>query len=189
MKNHPATDKQWEAINENDKSYDNQFFYAVKTTKIFCKPSCKSRVPNYDNVSVFYHAEDALHGGYRPCKRCKSADYRLPGEEWVLHAKTYMEEKYSSYLTLNVIAAGCHGSPFHLHRVFKSITGITPLDYLHEIRMKKAIGYLQQTNKPIGEIAALIGIPNAAYFSVSFKKWRGETPREYRKKRGKGADR
>ena len=175
-----VTAEQWRAISESDKSYDDQFYYAVKTTRIFCRPSCKSRVPNAANVTVFYHAEDAIKAGYRPCKRCKSGGYRLPDEEWILQAETYIKENFSAYLRLDVIADGCHGSPYHLHRVFKRINGITPLEYLHQIRMDKAKKYLRQTDKTISEIAALVGNANAAHFATSFKKRTNQSPREYR---------
>lgn len=175
------TNEQWKAISKNDGSYDDKFFYAVKTTKIFCRPSCKSRVPNFDNVTVFYNVEDALEAGYRPCKRCRSGGCRLPDEEWILQAEAYMKENYSSYLTLAIIAEGCHGSPYHLHRVFKSIKGITPLEYLQRIRITKAMDYLKHTAISISEVGNLIGIQNAAHFSTLFKKRTNQTPGEFRK--------
>lgn len=180
------TDEQWKAISNSDKSYDEEFFYAVKTTKIFCRPSCKSRVPNFDNVTVFYRAEDALKAGYRPCKRCKSGGCRLPDEEWVLQAEAYIKENYSSYLTLDIIADGCHGSPYHLHRVFKGIKDVTPLEYLQRVRMEKAMDYLVYTDVAISEIGKLIGISNAAHFATLFKKRTNQTPREFRKNYNKG---
>lgn len=177
-----VTAEQWRAIRENDTLYDDRFYYAVKTTKIFCRPSCKSRVPNVDNVTIFYHAQDAMKAGYRPCKRCKSGGYRLPDEEWVLQAEAYIIENFMSHLTLDDVADGCHGSPYHLHRVFKRINGFTPLEYLHRIRIDKAKKHLRQPDKSISEIAALVGIPNATHFATVFKKWTNQSPREYRKK-------
>ncbi|WP_404452276.1 AraC family transcriptional regulator [Virgibacillus necropolis] len=180
VKDQNLTDEQWKAIRENDKRYDDDFFYAVKTTKIFCRPSCKSRVPNFDNVTIFYRRDDAQKAGYRPCKRCKSGGYQLPDEEWVLQAEAYMKENYSNYLTLAIIAEGCHGSPYHLHRVFKRVNGITPLEFVLQIRMDKAIHYLKHTDKSIKEISTLIGMPNAAYFSTTFKNRTNMTPRMFR---------
>ncbi|WP_375347358.1 Ada metal-binding domain-containing protein (plasmid) [Priestia megaterium] len=69
--NRAATDVQWKAIQENDTSFDTTFFYAVKTTKIFCKPSCPSRDPKRENVEIFFYIEDAQRHNYRACKRCK----------------------------------------------------------------------------------------------------------------------
>lgn len=176
------TEEQKKAIIENDKSYDDQFFYAVKTTKIFCRPSCKSRVPNFDHVTIFKHAEDALQAGYRSCKRCKSGGNRLPDEEWITHVEMYIKENYTTPLTLNAIAENCHGSPYHLHRVFKSIKGMTPLEYLQQIRLKKAKEYFIYTDLPIQEISKLVGIANAARFSTLFKAKNNQTPRDFRKK-------
>ncbi|SDR01242.1 methylated-DNA--[protein]-cysteine S-methyltransferase [Virgibacillus salinus] len=103
-KNSVLTTEQWKAIRENDENFDDQFFYAVRTTKIFCRPSCKSRVPNFNNVTIFYNVDEALAAGFRPCKRCKrckSAGFRLPDEEWVLQAEAYMREHSSKQLTLD----------------------------------------------------------------------------------------
>lgn len=175
------TEEQKRAIIENDQSYDGKFFYAVKTTKIFCRPSCKSRVPNFDNVTIFRDAADAVGAGYRPCKRCKSGGSRLPDEEWITHIEMYIKENYSKPLTLDYIADHCHGSAYHLHRVFKRIKGITPLEYLQQIRMEEAKIYLVQTDLSIQEIAKLVGIPNSARFSTVFKEKNKQTPSHYRK--------
>lgn len=123
-----------------------------------------------------------MRAGYRPCKRCKSGGYRLPDEEWILQIETYIKDNYSQHLTLDAVANGCHGSPYHLHRVFKRINGFTPLECLHRIRMDKAIYDLTHTDKSISEIAILIGMPNAAHFAIMFKKRTKQTLREYRKK-------
>jgi AraC family transcriptional regulator of adaptative response / methylphosphotriester-DNA alkyltransferase methyltransferase len=74
----------------------------------------------------------------------------------------------------------CHGSPYHLHRTFKRITGITPVDYVQQTRMAKATGYLKDTDKPIADIALSVGMPNTSYFITLFKKKTGLTPTDYR---------
>lgn len=175
------TDERKRAIIDNDKSYDDKFYYAVKTTKIFCRPSCKSRVPNFDNVNIFFNVDDALKAGYRPCKRCKSGGGHLPDEEWVSHVAAFIEENYPQPLTLTTIADNCHGSPYHLHRMFKSIKGITPLEYVQQIRMETAMGYLIHSDLPIREIGRLVGIANAARFSAFFKEKSNQTPSQFRK--------
>ncbi|UOQ50566.1 bifunctional transcriptional activator/DNA repair enzyme AdaA [Gracilibacillus caseinilyticus] len=178
------TEERKKAIVENDKSYDDQFFYAVKTTNIFCRPSCKSRVPNFDNVTIFTQAEDALKAGYRPCKHCKSGGNSLPDEEWISHVEMYIKENYSNPLTLTSIAEHCHSSSYHLHRVFKKIKGITPLEYVQQLRIEKAEKYLVQTDLPIQEIGRLVGITNASRFSTVFKEKNSQTPSQFRKRRG-----
>ena len=132
------TDEKWQAIIGNDASYNNQFFYGVKTTRIFCKPSCKSRVPKKENVRIFQSAEEALTAKFRPCKRCKPTNERLPENEWVALITEYISRNYNKKLTLETLAEISHGSPYHLHRTFKKIIGITPVEYIHQLRINMA---------------------------------------------------
>ncbi|UUX33029.1 bifunctional transcriptional activator/DNA repair enzyme AdaA [Fundicoccus culcitae] len=173
-------EEQKRAIMENNKDYDGQFFYAVQTTRIFCRPSCKSRTPNFDHVTIYPTPEAALAAGYRPCKRCNSAGRRLPNDEWVLYIKEYIDDNYAKPLTLKQIADDCHGSPFHLHRVFTDVKGMTPLAYVHHVRLTHAKVYLKQTTLPIKEIAKKVGIANASRFSTLFKAYTKQTPKQYR---------
>lgn len=113
------TNEMWQAILNNDASYNDQFFYAVKTTGIFCKPSCKSRVPKKENVRIFLNAEQALHANFRPCKRCKPTNERLPDIEWVAKITEYIDRNFIEKLTLETLAEIAHGSPYHLHSLKK----------------------------------------------------------------------
>ena len=65
-------EEMWKAVSENDPSYDGILFYAVKSTGIYCRPSCKSKIPKRENVCFFDTAEKARAAGFRPCKRCRS---------------------------------------------------------------------------------------------------------------------
>ncbi|MED0871610.1 bifunctional transcriptional activator/DNA repair enzyme AdaA [Bacillus mobilis] len=176
------TNEHWQAIIHNDSSYDSKFFYAVKSTGIFCRPSCKSRIPNRNNVRIFHHAEQALSENFRPCKRCKPHGLTLPNEEWVEQIKDYIEKHFDELLTLDILAEMCHGSPFHLQRTFKKTTGISPIEYILQFRIVKAAEQLLQTNQSIKEISTAVGIENPEYFATLFKKKTGFTPTEYRKK-------
>ncbi|PDY44712.1 bifunctional transcriptional activator/DNA repair enzyme AdaA [Bacillus pseudomycoides] len=175
------TDERWQAIVHNDSSYDDKFFYAVKTTGIFCRPSCKSRTPNKNNVRIFLNAKQALSERFRPCKRCKPNGIKLPNEDWVTQITAYIDKHYREALTLEILADMCHGSPYHLQRTFKQMKGITPLEYIQQIRITKSMQYLTDTNQTIMEIAFTVGIPNTAHFATLFKKKTGYTPTEYRK--------
>jgi AraC family transcriptional regulator, regulatory protein of adaptative response / methylphosphotriester-DNA alkyltransferase methyltransferase len=174
------TSEKWQAIISNDESYNDQFFYAVKTTGIFCRPSCKSRVPKRDNVLIFKHAEDALLANFRPCKRCKPTGQRLPEQEWIAHLIQYIDEHYQEKITLATLAEVGHSSPFHLQRIFKKINGMTPTEYIQNVRVNKAKDILVTTNKSVAEIAADVGILNTPYFITVFKKLTGHPPAEYR---------
>ncbi len=174
------TDEKWQAIINNDTAYNNQFFYAVKSTGIFCKPSCKSRVPKKENVYIFQNAEQALRANFRPCKRCKPTNENLPDSEWVDLITEYIDQHFTEKLTLDSLASICHGSPYHMHRTFKKIKGITPVEYIQQVRVHAAKKYLIQTNKTIGDIAIRVGMTNAPYFITLFKKKTGLTPAQFR---------
>ncbi|PFU48658.1 AraC family transcriptional regulator [Bacillus cereus] len=184
LKRYELTDEYWQAIIHNDSSYDDKFFYAVKSTRIFCRPSCKSRIPNKDNVKIFLNVQQASHENFRPCKRCKPNGFTLPNEEWIDQIKEYIQNHYCDTLTLDILAEMCHGSPYHLQRTFKKIVGISPIEYIQQCRITKATEYLSHTNQSIVEISIAVGIENPEYFATLFKKKIGFTPTEYRKKNG-----
>lgn len=70
----------WEAIVNNDSSYNGVFYYGVITTGIFCRPSCKSKCPLKEHVRIFESTDEAISADFRPCKRCRPDGARLPDE-------------------------------------------------------------------------------------------------------------
>jgi AraC family transcriptional regulator, regulatory protein of adaptative response / methylphosphotriester-DNA alkyltransferase methyltransferase len=180
-----VTEEIWQAIVNNDSSYNDKFFYAVRTTGIFCRPSCRSKPPNRENVRLFEHAEQALAARFRPCKRCKPTGRRLPDEEWIGGLTAYIEEHYREALTLEILAELSHGSPYHLHRTFKRITGLTPVLYIQQLRIHKAKEQLLETEHSVAVIGTQIGMPNTSYFVTLFKKLTGHTPTRYRQLAGR----
>lgn len=176
------TKEHWQAILHNDATYDDKFFYAVKTTGIFCRPSCKSKPPKRENACVFQNAEEAQAASFRPCKRCKPTGERLPDKEWVEVMTLYLDNHYTEPLTLEALAEVCHGSPYHLHRTFKKITGITPVDYIQQKRIAAASEYLRNSDQTVGGIALQVGLPNTSYFITLFKKKTGLTPTQFRQR-------
>jgi AraC family transcriptional regulator of adaptative response / methylphosphotriester-DNA alkyltransferase methyltransferase len=174
------SDEKWQAIISNDASYDGRFIYAVKTTGIFCRPSCKSKAPNKENVRLFENAEQARSAYFRPCKRCKPTGERLPDDEWVDVITQYIDSHYREVLTLETLADMCHGSPYHLQRTFKRIKGMTPIEYIQQTRMVKAKEYLAHTDRAVSDIGLNVGMPNTSYFITLFKRKIGRTPSDYR---------
>ncbi len=172
------TEIQWEAIKNCDKAFDGIFFYALKTTKIFCRPSCTSRTPNPKNVEIFYTAEDAINHGYRSCSRCRpdSMDWQGAKNELAKKAQEYMDSHYTDKFTLNTIAKNLYINPCYLHRTFKEIIGCTLLEYQHQTRIKHAIRLLIETKLSVSYISYEVGYSTLSHFSRVFKKMIGTSP-------------
>lgn len=174
-------DEAWQAIVACDAAYNDRFRYAVRTTGIFCRPSCRSRAPKRDNVSVYPDAAGALEAGYRPCKRCRPSDTKLPDDEWVGQMTDYIDRCYDEPITLDRLAELYRGSPYHLHRVFKRIAGMTPVEYVQRIRVARAQERLADTEQAMSDIARAVGFGSVPYFITVFKQRVGTTPSEYRR--------
>ncbi|MFT8950406.1 MAG: Ada metal-binding domain-containing protein [Liquorilactobacillus hordei] len=174
------TDSIWEIIKTNSKSLDGKVWYGVKSTKIFCKPSCPSRIPNKSNVLLFTNLDTPVQNGFRPCKRCQSIDEIVSDDIWVDEINYILESYYDQNLTLAELSVLAHGSISHLRHVYQSKTGISPSEKLMQIRMDKAEILLQNTKRSIGDIGNDVGIPNNSYFIKLFKKTYGVTPHQYR---------
>src|SRR5690554_3509006 len=154
LKQENLTDKQWEAIINNDAYYDQQFYYAVKSTGIFCRPSCKSRPPKRENIHIYLTAEEAMKGSYRPCKRCRPTGERIPDLEWITIVTAYIDRNYMNQLSLDHLADISHSSPYHLHRTFKRIQGMTPVEYIQQQRIMHAQNLLITTKIAITDIGS-----------------------------------
>ncbi len=134
------SDELWEAVLARDFRFYSSFVYAAKSSKIFCRPTCASRKPLRERVEFFSTPAQAQHAGYRPCLRCKpETGQELPVSVLsVQKACTFIEENYASKISLKQLAEIAGQSPFHFHRNFRKLTGVTPRQYLEEIRMKHA---------------------------------------------------
>lgn len=171
----------WKAIVDNDACFDDQFFYGVKTTGIFCRPSCSSRLPKRENVRIFKNAYVALAENFRPCKRCRPDGLNLPAEEWINQVAGWIDVHFTETVTLETLAETFHGSPYHLQRLFTKFKGQSPLAYAQQKRLEKALQLLQDSELPIAVIAHAAGFGSTAYFITFFKKSIGLTPACYRK--------
>ncbi len=122
----------WEAVQTRDARFNGVFVYAVRSTGIYCRPTCPSRRPQREQVVFFNSFDEAEAAGFRPCRRCHPQDAFAPDEkvEIVKRACQLLDESLGDPLTLDALAQKLHFSPSHLHRIFKSVTGLTPHQYL-----------------------------------------------------------
>jgi AraC family transcriptional regulator of adaptative response/methylated-DNA-[protein]-cysteine methyltransferase len=129
----------WNAVLARDASRDGSFVFAVKSTGIYCRPSCPARRPRRDQVSFFQLPEAAEREGFRACKRCQprrvqSADPRVELVRRICHA---IDEHNEEPQTLKTLQAETGVSAHHLQRTFKQVMGISPRQYAESQRLKR----------------------------------------------------
>jgi AraC family transcriptional regulator, regulatory protein of adaptative response / methylated-DNA-[protein]-cysteine methyltransferase len=132
--------RQWQQVLERDPSADGQFFYAVKSTKIFCRPSCPSRRPARKNVSFFPTAAAAQEAGYRACKRCEPdlATPRPDPQAAVISAATeYLTEHATERTRLDDLAKATGVGRLTILRGFRRVLGVSPGEFAKAQRVAK----------------------------------------------------
>lgn len=134
MLDNSTKDRFWRLVKENRDHPECTFFYGVKTTKIFCRPSCPSRLPKKENVCYFSTAAEAQAQGFRACKRCQPTDeHSHPHAVQIATACRHMESQGGPVKT-EVLARDAQLSSSQFHRIFKSLVGLTPRQYGIEVR-------------------------------------------------------
>jgi AraC family transcriptional regulator, regulatory protein of adaptative response / methylated-DNA-[protein]-cysteine methyltransferase len=170
------------AIEQRDKTFDGRFIYAVKSTKIYCRPSCSSRKPKAENLELFNLPELARQAGYRACKRCHPDEAKIidPQLERIQAICHYLE-RHVEAISLESLSKAFSLSPSHLQRTFTNIVGVSPLAYAEAYRMNKIKVALQSGDDISGAVY------DAGYESASrlYSKAKGElgmTPKTYKQK-------
>lgn len=127
----------WRAVLTHDRSADGRFVYAVRSTGIYCRPSCASRRPRRDRVAFFVAPSDAERAGFRACKRCRPEDAAAadPWIEKIRRASVYLAT-VAGHVSLAALAARLGGSPYHLQRNFKRLVGVTPREWAEACRLQ-----------------------------------------------------
>lgn len=125
-----VSDPRWAAVVARDRAADGKFFYSVSTTGVYCRPSCASRTARPEHVAFHATAAEAERAGFRPCKRCRPDQPPLAER----HARQVAElcsliEHAEHPPGLDELAQHAGMSAYHLHRVFKAVTGLTPRAY------------------------------------------------------------
>lgn len=134
-----TTDAQrWDALQQRNTHAEGVFLYGVKTTGIYCHPTCSARLPNRENALFFACVEDAEAAGFRACKRCTpdAASPRAVRSTLVVKACQLIEEAEKAPV-LDELAAAVGLSPSHFHRLFKANVGVTPKRYAIALRDRR----------------------------------------------------
>lgn len=125
-----SDDPRWAAVLARDPSADGRFWYSVRTTGVYCRPSCAARRANPQNVAFHATRAEAERAGFRPCKRCKPGEAPLARRQATIVENACRHiERADAPPTLSELASLAGMSPHHFHRVFKNLTGLTPKAY------------------------------------------------------------
>ncbi len=171
-------DPRWAAVLARDPAADGRFFYSVKTTGVYCRPSCASRTARPENVAFHATTAAAERAGFRPCKRCRPD--RPAGEQAARVAELCrLIERAEQMPSLATLAQHAGLSPWHLHRVFKTVTGLTPKAYAAAHRAQRVKTGLRK-GATVTEAIYAAGYNSSARFYEQSNAVLGMTPSRYR---------
>ena len=173
-------DPRWAAVVARDREADGTFYYSVATTGVYCRPSCPSRLAKPENVRFHATRADAERAGFRPCRRCKPDRPSLAEQR----ARTVADicrviEDAETPPSLEDLANRAGLSPFHFHRVFKAVTGLTPKAYAAAHRARRVRSGLDR-GRTVTEAIYDAGFNSSGRFYEASDRLLGMTPSSYR---------
>lgn len=175
------TDPRWQRVLTRDASADGTFVYAVRTTGVYCRPSCPSRAAKPENVEFFAHPADADAAGYRACLRCRPNGLSPQAANLAVIEDACRWIECAPYVpTLHALAQRAGMSPFHFHRLFKSLTGVTPKAYATALRAKTVRAQLGDTTSTITHALYAAGFNSNSRFYEGSDAILGMTPTTFR---------
>ncbi len=183
-----ATDEaRWDAVQARDRAADGAFYYSVRTTGVYCRPSCASRRARRENVAFHASPAAAEKAGFRPCKRCRPNGPALDEMRAEAVAKACrLIERSEEMPSLDALAKAAGMSRFHFHRVFKGATGVTPKAYADAHRAQRVRDALTSSGS-VTEAIYGAGFNSSGRFYAASTDMLGMTPRDFRAG-GSGAD-
>lgn len=171
-------EERWEAVQRRDQGADGAFVFAVRSTGIYCRPSCPARRPRRDRVVFFRSCEVAELAGFRPCKRCRPRE-RSAHADVVSQVCRFIENHPDAPVRLTALAERAGMSSFHLQRIFKRSLGVSPKEYADGCRFRTFKNKLKQAGSITEAVyAAGYGSSSRAYERTNARL--GMTPSRYR---------
>lgn len=176
----PAQETAWRAVETRDAGADGRFVFAVRTTGVYCRPSCPARRPRRENVTFYATPAAAEAAGFRACRRCRPASvHPAPAVQRVELAVEYLDEHLDDAVTLAELGHEVGMSPTHLQRTFKRYLGVSPKEYVRARRLERLKSRLQQGDSVLrATFEAGYGAGSRAYDAASAPL--GMTPATYR---------
>lgn len=159
-----------------DTSYDGKFWVAVKSTKIYCLPSCRAKFPLLKNVTFYATREEAEAMEYRGCKRCKSEFFPNVDPKWLEGVLAFMETNQTRKITERELEGLTNTDISTIRRHFKSLYQVSPMAYHRKIRLSYAKQLLEKGN-PVQKVSIQIGFNSINGFVYAFSKEYGYSPR------------
>lgn len=174
-------EERWQAVVRRDVQADGDFVYAVRTTGVYCRPSCPSRAARRENVAFFDSAELAAAAGYRPCKRCRPDAPSLQQRRHALVRQACRTiELGTSAPTLAALAQQAGMSPYHFQRIFKGVTGLSPKAFHKAVLARRVTASLQSAPSVTAAIYDA-GFNSTGRFYEDAPALLGMSPGSYRK--------
>lgn len=171
----------WAAIEARDRRFDGAFVYAVRTTGVYCRPSCPSRRALRANVSFHGTPDEAEAAGFRECRRCRPrAASATLGEAAVARAKAYLEANADRRVSLAELADAVGMSLFHLQRTFKRVVGLSPRAYADARRVDQLKTRLKRGDT-VSRATYEAGFNSSGTVYARTSAGIGMTPGEYRR--------
>lgn len=177
-----SNDVYWHAIIEHDGTFDFQFYYGVNSTKIFCRPSCQSKIPLRKNVTYFDNIALAQAEGYRPCKLCQpnKDSQQDTGLIKLLHACHKIEQHNEGALTALQLAQSIGITQFQINRLFKKYLDVTPKAYIDQIQLNALKTNLRSSDN-VSQAIYQSGIESSSVIYGRMNSHLAMTPKNYLK--------
>ncbi len=173
-------DKRWDAVQNRDRDADGTFFYSVRTTGVYCRPSCAARLPRRENVAFHESCADAERAGFRACKRCRPNADGIDEQHSAAIAKACrLIETAETLPSLDDLAEAAGMSRFHFHRVFKDATGVTPKAFAAARRAERMRDALAESDS-VTEAIYDAGFNSSSRFYKAADGALGMSPKDFR---------
>ncbi len=175
-----TNDPRWAAVVARDRGADGTFYYSVRTTGVYCRPSCGARRANPRNVRFHLTIAEAERAGFRPCRRCRPEEPPLSKRQAALVAESCRRiEAADAMPSLAALARRAGLSAHHFHRLFKAVTGLTPRGYAAAHRARRVREGLRRS-ATVTDAIYEAGFNSGGRFYAGSDRMLGMTPTAYR---------